>query len=102
MNKLFAALASLVTIAISLLFANKVGANPTEYVFTAPPEVDNELVEIPASETDYPLYECDPESDNADGTALDSHDCTCTDCEDLAQDSESNEKLPSENKQEQE
>ena len=90
MDKLFA---SLIAIAIPLLFAIKVRANPTEYVFIAPPEVDNE-VEIPASETDYPLYECSPEADDSDEeTALDSHDCTCTDCDEFTQDSESNEQL---------
>lgn len=68
-------------IAIVLLLTNAADCWATEYVFTAPPEVDREVIEIPASDTEYPLYECENESEADPETALDSHDCTCTDCE---------------------
>ena len=94
--KLFVTLIGSMAIVISPWSMNRVRANPTEYVFSAPPEVDREEVEIPASETDYPLYECNSESSDAETeTALDSHDC-----EDLAEDSESDSQLTSQNKQE--
>lgn len=86
-------------IVITLLTANIAQANPTEYVFSAPPEIDNELVEIPTRETDYPLYECNNEHEQTESTAIDSHNCECIDCDNLAQDEESNERLTSQNKQ---
>ena len=96
--KLFVTLIGSMAIAIAPWSINRVRANPTEYVFSAPPEVDPELVEIPVSETDYPLYECNSElSDAETETALDSHDC-----EDLAEDPESDSKITSQNKQERE
>lgn len=97
-DKLFPTLKYSGIIAIALLTANMVQANPTEYVFSAPPEIDNELVEIPTSETDYPLYECNNEHEQTE-TAIDSHDCECIDCDNQAQDAESNEQFTSQNKQ---
>jgi len=64
-------------IAIIFLFVNTLESLATEYVFTAPPEVEREVEEIPRSEEEYPLYECYSTEDDA----LDSHDCVCTDCE---------------------
>ena len=78
-HKLYAAGRNSIAIAVVLLLTNASKGLSTEYVFTAPPEVDREVVEIPKSETEYPLYECDPGSDDA----FDSHDCICTDCEEL-------------------
>ena len=75
------ALRSSTAIAIVLLLTNISESLATEYVFTAPPEVDREVVEIAPSQEEYPLYECDSESDDA----LDSHDCTCTDCDVIEQ-----------------
>lgn len=96
--KLFVSLIGSMAIAIAPWSSDRVRANPTEYVFSAPPEVDRELVEIPASQTDYPLYECSSESsDTETETALDSHEC-----EDMAKDPESDSQLTSQNKQERE
>ena len=75
------ALKSSTAIAMFFLLASISKSLATEYVFTAPPEVEREVVEIPASDEEYPLYECDSKSDDA----LDSHDCTCTDCDKLEQ-----------------
>ena len=75
--KLCTALRSSMTIAMVLFLTSISKSWATEYVFTAPPEVEREVVEIPASDEEYPLYECDSKSDDA----LDSHDCTCTDCD---------------------
>ena len=93
--KLFVTLIGSMAIALAPWSSDRVRANSTEYVFSAPPEVEREEVEIPASETDYPLYECNSESDAETETALDSHHC-----EDLAEDSESDSKITSQNKQE--
>ena len=75
--KIDSVLQNSLAIAVVLLLTNVARGSSTEYVFTAPPEVGKEVVEIPTSETEYPLYECDPESDEK----LDSHDCVCSDCE---------------------
>ena len=79
--KLCTALGSSIAIAMVLLVTSISKSWATEYVFTAPPEVEREVVEIPASDEEYPLYECDSPSDDA----LDSHDCTCTDCDEIEQ-----------------
>lgn len=83
-----AKLTSLGTIAIALLLTLVTGclASSEEYVFTAPPEAaELEAEDIPARETEYPLYECNSEenaeADTEADTALDSHDCSCVDCE---------------------
>lgn len=91
--KLCTALGSSTALAMVLLLTNIPKSRSTEYVFTAPPEVEREVVEIPASEEEYPLYECDSESDDA----LDSHDCTCTDCEKVEQSQSEQSKSNSEN-----
>ena len=57
-SKLLTVLGCSSSIALSLLSANPAQANnSTEYVFTAP-VTDSELAEIPASETDYPFFDC--------------------------------------------
>jgi hypothetical protein len=81
-------------IAIIFLSTETLGASSTEYVFTAPPEVNRQIVEIPPSETDYPLYECGsekvakPETATKATNALDVRDCKCQDCEDTLEESE--------------
>ena len=85
-NKLFNAGKSYGAIAIVFLLTNAGDCFATEYVFTAPPEVDREIVEIPASDTDYPLYECSNETSSEENDVLDSHDCICTDCEERLED----------------
>jgi len=100
--KVYTACRNSSAIAIVLLLINIPQASSTEYVFTAPPEVGEEVVEIPASETEYPLYECTTESEDR----LDSHDCICTDCEEIESDSQlqesrSDSEIGSENESEQ-
>lgn len=96
-HQLPAKLTSLGTIAIALLLTLVTGCLASEeYVFTAPPEAaELEAEEIPARETEYPLYECNSEENAEAGTeaetALDSHDCSCVDCEDLFTESASDE-----------
>lgn len=85
------------TIAIALLIANAVQANSQEYVYSAPPEVDYELTEIPNSDTEYPLYECNQESEQQNQESIDSHGCDCVDCENVGQNSDENEQLTSKN-----
>ena len=97
MYKLFAILTRFGVVAISLLFTNKVSSLPTEYVFTAPPEVDLELEEIPTQE-EYPLYECN--SELSEDEVFDSHNCGCIDCEDLAEESKEEKELTREDRQE--
>jgi hypothetical protein len=87
-------------IAIIFLSTKTLGASATEYVFTAPPEVNRQIVEIPPSETEYPLYECSSEKVTKPETAteatdaieaknpLDGHDCNCQNCEDTLEESE--------------
>ncbi|MEL6929801.1 MAG: hypothetical protein AAFO95_14325 [Cyanobacteria bacterium J06600_6] len=76
-NKLCNVLHKTSALTIIFLLANTLNTSATEYVFTAPPEVEKEAVEIPSSDEEYPLYECVSESDDA----LDSHHCSCADCE---------------------
>ena len=80
-NKLFATCRYWGAIATIFLLLDPLDCRATEYVFTAPPEVDREVVEIPASDTEYPLYECQGETDADSESVLDSHQCTCVDCD---------------------
>lgn len=98
-HQLSATLKSSCAIATFLLLTNKGQCLSSEYIFTAPPEVDRELLEIPASETEYPLYECESETATESETAIDGHQCSCIDCEEVTQDSESDEQLTSKKKQ---
>lgn len=85
------------TIAISLLLANAVNANSQEYVYSAPPEVDYELVETPSSDEEYPLYECNQESEEHNQENIDSHNCDCVDCDDVGQNSADQKQLTPQN-----
>ncbi|MEM7757522.1 MAG: hypothetical protein AAGF83_23300 [Cyanobacteria bacterium P01_G01_bin.67] len=96
--QLFTTFKSSSAIAIILLLTNKVYCSATEYVFTAPPEVGQEVLEIPASETEYPLYECEAETETKSEPALDSHECSCIDCGEVTQDAEADAQLTSKNK----
>ena len=88
-RKLLTVLGCSSSIALSLLSSNPAKANSTnEYVFTAP-VTDSNLVNIPASETDYPFYNCscseyDPamtESMDREGDkAIDLYGCDCAGC----------------------
>lgn len=88
MYKLFVILSRFGVVAFSLLSTTKVFSLPTEYVFTAPPEVDLKIEEIPTQE-EYPLYECSGELDEDE--VFDSHNCGCIDCEDLTEESQEQE-----------
>jgi len=61
--QLFATLKNSLAIAIALLLTSKVQCLASEYIFTAPPEVDHQLLEAPSRETEYPLYECAAETE---------------------------------------
>ena len=93
--RLFAKLTSLGMIALLLTCEVARCLAAEEYVFTAPPETGQKAEDIPASDTEYPMYECnlesdaESESDTNSETALDPHDCTCTDCEDLPSETKS-------------
>ena len=89
MYKLLTILTKFGAVFLSLLFTSKVSSLPTEYVFTAPPEVDLELEEIPTQE-EYPLYECNSELEDE---VFDSHNCGCIDCDDLAEESKEGKEL---------
>jgi len=87
------------TIAIALVIANGISADSQEYVYSAPPEVDYELVDIPNSNTEYPLYECNQESEQHQQANMDPHDCDCIDCEGFSQNSpKESEQLTSQNR----
>jgi|GEM_PF-2268781 len=81
-NKLFATFKYFGVIAITLLNISGIRVNATEYVFSAPPEVDKKITEIPTQE-EYPLYECEEESaTHGENKLRDSHDCVCVeDCD---------------------
>ena len=77
------------SVALSLLGANAVSAK--EYIFTAP-EVDKQMAEIPASETDYPFADCScdeydaetaAELDREGDRAIKLYGCDCAGCRNL-------------------
>lgn len=77
------------SVALSLLGANAVSAK--EYTFTAP-EVDNQMAEIPASDTDYPFVDCScneydaetaAELDREGDRAVQLYGCDCAGCRNL-------------------
>jgi hypothetical protein len=82
------AIANSGAIAIILLLTNTLASSATEYVFTAPPEVNRQIVEIPARDTEYPLYECNAKTAAEEDKALDAHDCSCIDCGDKLEESQ--------------
>ena len=110
-NQLFTALKYSGTITLTLFTIRAAQANATEYVFSAPPEIDNNVVqEIPAQEVDYPLYECASETSEIDAeepeneesiAKIDSHNCECIDCEETFPEVEEQGKLSSRQHQKQ-
>lgn len=96
--QLFATFKSSSAIALILLLTSKTQCLASEYIFTAPPEVGQELIEIPSRETEYPLYECDAETETETETIIDAHECDCVDCEEITQESTPEEQLTSKNK----
>ena len=93
-RKLLTVLGCSSSIALTLLATNPAQANSTtEYVFTAPISDINAAVEIPASDTDYPFFDCgcseyDPamiESVDREGDkAIELYGCDCAGCRRLA------------------
>ena len=88
-KKLLTTLGCSGSVALSLLGANSVSAK--EYVFTAP-EIDSQIAEIPARETDYPFVDCscneyDPETaaelDREGDKAINLYGCDCAGCRNL-------------------
>jgi hypothetical protein len=88
-KKLLTTLGCSGSVALSLLGANAVSAK--EYVFTAP-EVDNQVADIPASETDYPFADCGCDEINAETAAeldregdraIELYGCDCAGCRNL-------------------
>ena len=77
-------------------------ANPAEeYVFNAP-AMEEEIVEIPRSETDYPFFDCSCErydaeamekSDREGAQAIDLYGCDCAGCRYLVRNLNSQEEL---------
>ncbi len=77
------------SVVLSLLGANSVSAK--EYVFTAP-EIDSQIAEIPARETDYPFVDCScneydaetaAELDREGDKAINLYGCDCAGCRNL-------------------
>ena len=88
-KKLLTTLGCSGSIALSLLGADAVSAK--EYVFTAP-DLDNQLAEIPASQTDYPFADCScneydaetaAEIDRQGDKAIQLYGCDCAGCRNL-------------------
>ena len=98
-RKLLTVLGCSSSIALTLLATNPAQANSTtEYVFTAP-ITDSNVAEIPASEEDYPFFDCscseyDPamiESLDREGDkAIELYGCDCAGCRRLARNLEDN------------
>ena len=92
-RKLLTVLGCSGSLALSLVSNNPVQANSSsEYVFTAP-VTDNGVVEIPASETDYPFYDCSCSEynpamieslDREEDKAIQLFGCDCAGCRRLA------------------
>ena len=91
-KKLLTTLGCSGSVVLSLLGANSVSAK--EYVFTAP--VDNQLAEIPESQTDYPFADCScseydaetaAEIDRQGDKAIELYGCDCAGCRNLARNS---------------
>lgn len=91
-KKLLSVLGCSSSVAVTLLTSNPAEANTTsDYVFTAP-ETDNQVVNIPRSNKDYPFYDCgcsnyDPaiqEKLNREGNrAIQLYGCDCAGCRNL-------------------
>ncbi|HEY9770176.1 MAG TPA: hypothetical protein V6C71_17080 [Coleofasciculaceae cyanobacterium] len=95
-KKLLTTLGCSGSVALSLLSANSVNAR--EYVFTAP-ELDNQIAEIPKSETDYPFADCscneyDAETaakiDREGDKAIKLYGCDCAGCRNLVRNIDAN------------
>ena len=88
-KKLLTTLGCSGSVVLSLLGANSVSAK--EYVFTAP-EIDSQIAEIPARETDYPFVDCScneydaetaAELDREGDKAIELYGCDCAGCRNL-------------------
>ena len=92
------------SIALSLLNTNVAEANTrSEYVFTAP-DTNQELADIPKSETEYPFYDCScseydaatiEEIDQQGDKAIALYGCDCAGCRRLVRSLEKTDKTSS-------
>lgn len=80
------------SVALTIMGAEAARANTREYVFTAPEITNNEVADIPRSDTDYPFYDCSCDSyDPATIEALDQegekaislYGCDCAGCRNM-------------------
>ena len=88
-NKLLTVLGCSSSIVLTLLSTTPAQADSSvEYVFTAP-TIDSEIAEIPASNVDYPLFDCscseyDPKTieklDRQAEKAIELYGCDCAGC----------------------
>ena len=98
-SKLLTVLGCSSSIALTLLSNTPAEANSSvEYVFTAP-IAENEVADIPVSDTDYPFYDCscseyDPEMieklDRQANKAIELYGCDCAGCLQLVRNLEQN------------
>ncbi|GAB4534126.1 MAG: hypothetical protein Tsb0014_20120 [Pleurocapsa sp.] len=103
-QKLLTVLGCSGSVVLSGLSISPTLAEPVEeYVFNAP-GMEEEMVEIPRSDTDYPFYECDcsnydaaamDKSDREGDKAIDLYGCDCAGCRNLVRNLESQQKLAS-------
>ena len=101
-QKLLTVLGCSSSVALSLLSATSVHANVTsEYVFTAP-DINNEIADIPASNKDYPFFDCScseydaaaiEQSDREGEQAIELYGCDCAGCRRLVRNLEKPDKL---------
>ncbi|MDJ0745244.1 MAG: hypothetical protein QNJ32_18050 [Xenococcaceae cyanobacterium MO_167.B27] len=89
-QKLLTVLGCSSSVALTLLSPTSARANTTtEYVFTAPDINNNEIIDIPRRETDYPFFDCGcneydaaaiKQSDFEADKAIERYGCDCAGC----------------------
>ncbi len=105
-KKLLTVLGCSSSVALTLFSGNAATANPSqEYVFNAP-EIEDEFVEVPARETDYPFFDCScseynlaamEASDREGDKAISLYGCDCAGCRNLVRSLEKGEKVSFQN-----
>ena len=101
-KKLLTVLGCSSSVALTLLSGNAAKANSSqEYVFNAP-EIEDEFVEVPTRETDYPFFDCScseynpasiEASDREGDKAISLYGCDCAGCRNLVRSLEKSEKI---------
>lgn len=92
-RKLLSILGCSSSVALTIMGADTANANTTqEYVFTAPEITNNEVADIPRSDTDYPFYDCSCDSydpatikalDREGDKAISLYGCDCAGCRNM-------------------